>query len=407
MLGSPSFVLRLLMTIPQRIDAAPQLSLSGLAMAQKKSRLDAIDALRGLALLGVLLINLETEFRSTFFQQFQMADYGSAADRIARNFLAIFVEFKAITIFSMLFGVGLAMQRDALVARGRVGALLLRRMIVLLGFGLLHMFFIWNGDILVEYALVGILALPFLLRSARISGIGALVAMMVFLAMPVLPLAFPSQFWINEHVTQATQVYGHGSFTEIARLRLAEVPSLCPYLINIFPRTMALVLFGVWAWQSGLLRSDRLQSSDARVLGIAALILGLAMTFANAARPETSHLLDAFAPILLALGYACLALPLFANKGIVVGWLAAVGRMAFTNYLSQSVILGMLFYGYGLGMMGKIGVIEGMAIGLAVFGLQITFSQWWLSRHAYGPLEWVWRSLMYGQRQAWRRTRDV
>ena len=55
----------------------------------------------------------------------------------------------------------------------------------------------------------------------------------------------------------------------------------------------------------------------------------------------------------------------------------------------------------------KIGVIEGMAIGLAVFGLQITFSQWWLSRHAYGPLEWVWRSLMYGQRQAWRRTRDV
>ena len=76
--------------------------------------------------------------------------------------------------------------------------------------------------------------------------------------------------------------------------------------------------------------------------------------------------------------------------------------MAFTNYISQSVILGFVFYGYGLGLFGKLSLTEGLAIVIALYGAQILFSHWWLQRFAYGPIEWLWRALMYGARPRWR-----
>ena len=83
----------------------------------------------------------------------------------------------------------------------------------------------------------------------------------------------------------------------------------------------------------------------------------------------------------------------------LLGWAAPLGRMAFTNYLAQSVILGWIFYGYGLGLFGRLGVANALTIGIAVYAGQVVFSAWWLRRYRYGPVEWLWRTLMYGSAQ--------
>jgi uncharacterized protein len=88
----------------------------------------------------------------------------------------------------------------------------------------------------------------------------------------------------------------------------------------------------------------------------------------------------------------------------LLGWAAPLGRMAFTNYLAQSVIFGWIFYGYGLGLFGRLGVASALAIGVAVYIGQVFFSAWWLRRYRYGPVEWLWRTLMYGVRQPMRQT---
>ena len=82
-----------------------------------------------------------------------------------------------------------------------------------------------------------------------------------------------------------------------------------------------------------------------------------------------------------------------------LAWAAPIGRMAFTNYLAQSLILGWIFYGYGLGLFGRLTVTTAFAIGVAVYVAQVAFSSWWLSQYRYGPIEWLWRTLMYGTRQ--------
>src|SRR4051812_11719807 len=126
-------------------------------------RVRMIDALRGIALLGVLIVNAETEFRVSIFQQFIGEPAGGSAwDGFIDGFVLAAVEFKAFITFSFLFGVGLAIQFERMARTGNAISLLLRRLLVLLLFGSIHLLLIWNGDILVEYAVAGLIVLPLL-----------------------------------------------------------------------------------------------------------------------------------------------------------------------------------------------------------------------------------------------------
>jgi len=109
-------------------------------------------------------------------------------------------------------------------------------------------------------------------------------------------------------------------------------------------------------------------------------------------------------PGLLALGYGAIVLgAMRLRRGRqTLAWAAPIGRMAFTNYLAQSVILGFVFYGYGLGLFGRLGVASALAIGIALYAAQVWFSALWLKRYRYGPIEWLWRTLMYGEPQRMR-----
>lgn len=221
-------------------------------------RIDSIDVLRGLALFGVLTINVVFEFRVSIFQQFLPSNATEPVTEHAfRLFLAAALELKAFALFSLLFGVGLAIQFQRLAANPRRPVLQLRRLIVLLAIGAVHMVLLWNGDILVEYAVAGLVVLPILFGPRWLVGLAAAATLLLYLAMPMLPpvVDFPSSVWIRSHVAEARQIYGGGGFLDVLAFRIREIPALLPLHLAIFPRTVALFLFGVLAWRSKILRN--------------------------------------------------------------------------------------------------------------------------------------------------------
>ncbi len=371
------------------------------------NRIEGIDVLRGLALFGVLAINIVFEFRVSIFEQFlSPAGTLSAIDRALRDLLAAAIELKALALFSFLFGVGLAIQFDRLANNPRRLTLLVRRLVVLLAIGAAHLFLLFNGDILVEYAVVGLVVLPFLFGPRWLALLVAVASLVLFLTMPV---QLPSRFWIGERIAQATMAYADGGFLDVLAFRIREIPAIFPLHVLIFPRTIALFLFGVLAWRSGILR--RASEHKSLLFGIAmgGLLFGGALTVAVQWRdlygwpsPGRAHeVADRLGGIILAAGYAASIVGLASVPAgqRMLAWAAPVGRTAFTNYLGQSLILGWIFYGYGFGLFSKLSVSTAFAIGVAVYAMQAAVSAWWLGRYRYGPVEWLWRSLMYGSWQ--------
>src|SRR3954454_17330366 len=219
-------------------------------------RIEAVDILRGLALFGILAINLDTEFRVTFFEQFFAPPAPTSPfDRCIAAFLKIAVEFKAFSLFCLLFGMGLAMQFEHLALRSDRMILLVRRLLALLAFGIVHLTLIWNGDILTEYALAGFVVLPFLLASRGVVAVFAAAALVFFLALPWLPISFgfPDRAWLVAHVTLAREIYANGTFGSILAFRLSEIPQIALLHAYVFSRTVALMLFGVLVWRSGVI----------------------------------------------------------------------------------------------------------------------------------------------------------
>jgi uncharacterized protein len=208
-----------------------------------QARIDSIDALRGLALLGVLAINLVTEFRVSIFAQFLPATQAAPPiDQFVETVLVLAVDMKAFALFSFLFGIGLAIQFERPSESPRRTLLLLRRLIVLLIFGILHLCLIWNGDILTEYAVAGLIVLPFLFGPRWLLACGALTFFGLYLAMQTWPPEglFPKFAAIYSDVAEANRVYAAGSFGEVLAFRLREIPLIIPLHVYIFPRTLEL-----------------------------------------------------------------------------------------------------------------------------------------------------------------------
>jgi uncharacterized protein len=376
-------------------------------------RIDAIDALRGLALLGVVAMNVVTIFRVSIFERFLFPkpalDF-SSIDGAVETILMLAVDLKALALFSLLFGAGLAIQFERLASSERRTSLLVRRLAVLLAFGLIHLCLIWNGDILTEYALAGFIVLPFLFGPRWLLAVAALASLGLYLEMQVFP---PPGLWpgtaaITQDVMDANRIYATGGFLDVLAFRLREIPLIAALHVYIFPRTIGLFLLGAFAWRTGILRNPQrrlLFSIAAACIGLgAALILCHAGDFFAPGRIRA--LAEPLGTILLALGYgaAIIGIANLASGKRLLGWAAPLGRMAFTNYLAQSVILGWIFYGYGLGLFGRLGVTSALAIGLVIYFVQVPFSAWWLRRYRYGPVEWLWRTLMYGTARPMRQT---
>jgi uncharacterized protein len=352
-------------------------------------RLAALDILRGLALFGVMAINVVFEFRVSIFAQFlPPGTITSPVDRAVETVLDQVVSLKAFALYSLLFGVGLAIQFDRLAGKGRT-VLLVRRLLVLLAIGLVHLTLIWNGDILTEYALAGLIVLPFLSGPRWLLATGGLLFLGLYLSFylsRLLPL--PNATWMAAHIAEAGRVYGTGGFTDVLSFRIAELRAIAPLHVWVFPRTLALFLFGTLIWRTAVLQ----RAADNRGLLFCSALAGFVLTI-DAGR--------ALSTVTLAIAYGALIIAIVSTPfgARLLGWAAPLGRMAFTNYLAQSLIFGFLFYGYGLGFFGRLGASTALAFGVAVYVAQVIFSRWWLKRYQFGPVEWLWRTLMYGHLQ--------
>jgi len=369
-------------------------------------RIDAIDALRGVALFGVLAMNLVMGFRVSIFEQFLIAKTtGSSLDRVVETILILGVDLKAFALFSLLFGIGLAIQFERLATSPRRAQLLVRRLAVLLAIGLIHLCLIWHGDILTEYALAGLIVLPLLWGPRWLLACSALAFLTMYLLMQAYPPygLFPDAQTLARAVADEHRIYATGGYADVLALRLREMPYIFSLHAFIFPRTIGLFLLGAYTWRSGILRTPH--QGLMFVIAAAGIVSGATLTILD--YRKNPMFADPSGTILLALGYAAAIIGIanLASGKTLLGWAAPLGRMAFTNYLMQSVIFGWIFYGYGLGLFGRLGVAHALAIGLAVYVGQVFFSKWWLRRYRYGPVEWLWRTLMYGEAQPMLRLR--
>jgi uncharacterized protein len=375
-------------------------------------RIKAIDILRGIALFGVLAINVVNEFRVSIFEEFlPVANTTGTLDRAVQTFLTMAVELKAMALFSLLFGIGMAIQFERLASNPRRGMLLARRLAILLVIGVAHLFLIWNGDILTEYSLAGFIALPLLWGPRWLLAAGAALFLALYLVMPLLPpvVPWPTTAWIKDHVAEARHVYGTGGFLEILTFRIGETASILPLHVFILPRTIALFLFGMLVWRTDIVRRPATHRLLLVTVAIVGVVVGAALTVASE-QPALLGLplpglmgisLERLATLLLAIGYAAAIIGFVSTRPgmTMLAWAAPLGRMAFTNYLVQSIIFGWIFYGYGLGLFGRVGVVTALGIGVCVYVAQVMISAQWLRYYRFGPIEWLWRSLMYGTAQ--------
>ena len=274
-------------------------------------RIAAIDMVRGIALFGVMAINVATVFRVSIFEQFLPdGGDGTSLDRALYSILMAGIDLKAFALFSLLFGVGLAIQYDHLSADPRRTALLVRRLAFLMLIGAAHLVLIWNGDILFEYAVAGFVVLPFLFCRLRILTLVGTALLAVFLVASFLPelAPMPSRAWMRQNVAEAMRIYGSGGFAEVLAFRIHELPGFLPLHVSMFPRTVALMLIGAAAWRADLFRTgSRARRSLPLVAAIGLLAGGvLAVSQENGWlrlgwRAELS--LERVSTVLLACGY--------------------------------------------------------------------------------------------------------
>jgi uncharacterized protein len=348
-------------------------------------------------LFGVLMVNLLDFFRVSLFTHILTfhTDPGRA-NRVVDVLSAALLEFKAFHLFSFAFGIGVAIQTERATAK-RIGArrFLFRRFLILLGLGLFHLFFIANVDILTLYAVCGLLLLPVLrLRASGLAILGVIFVASLFPTGAMLP----SADFIRAHAAEATRVYQQGSFLEIFRFRCHEtLQYIVPLVIMSIQKTLGLMLLGMAAWRTNVLQEPKNHRRLLWSLVFCAGAIGGLATILGVFGGLTSYALA------MAYGAAMFLWSSYPRFQRAAAPIAATGQMALTNYLAQSLILSFLFYGYGLGMFGRINSGPAAMIGVALYVGQLVFSSAWLRRYRFGPAEWFWRSLTYGSWQPFRR----
>jgi len=390
-------------------------------------RIDLLDALRGFALLGILLVNIRAWSGWFMLSDIERNALAGGADGTWwYNFLIVALfEGKFYTIFSFLFGLGFALQLSRLQKRGLEGvAIFRRRLLILLGFGLLHMSLLWEGDILALYALLGLLLPLFWNWSDR----KLLTAALLLILLPIPGFALLHALGIKPDL--GLMAVGDRLFIALGgdlaqdktwllredwRSFFAWNLSGPPFRFGGFfeswriPKVLAIMLIGLWAGRrlvAGQLIADRKLLTRVMLAGLAigipvnvvyGLVGGLGQE--EFGRGFAATVLYAIGVVPLGLAYAAGFALLWRSGGAVLAQFAPPGRMALTNYLAHSLVGIVIFYGVGLGFYRSIGPWAFSGIALLIFALQVILSRLWLQRFAQGPLEAIWRRLTYARRR--------
>ena len=405
-----------------------------------QERIHLLDIIRGFALLGILLMNIEFFQRPLLAMMNGFNTEQSGLDYATAWGVYTFVQGKFYTMFSLLFGMGFVLFLDRALAKSSKPRLLFFRRILVLGiFGALHISLLWSGDILLNYAIVGLFLLLFVNTTAkRLWKWGA--------ALIIIPVGF---FWlgawgiqfglnspegpvmladieaqreaIEQTIASGHQIYAQGSYAEVLAYRLNEVALLYGGggIVFFVPIILGTVLIGAAFARAGIFTRANEHRKALRNMLLFGLLIGVPSALFIGFRGLNFDMmlpdyrgaliftLQTVANVALCFAYMAAIALAYLNGKRWLQYLAPAGRMALTNYLMHSIVFTTLFYSYGFGLYGEFGRFATTLMVFAVYGVQLWFSAWWLKRYQYGPMEWLWRSATYLQLQPMRKRTAV
>jgi len=416
-------------------------------------RIASVDVLRGVALLGILVINIEFfALPAAMYFDPSLAGGFTGINLYTWLFGSTFFLNKMMAIFSMLFGAGIVLMYERFEARSApLGGVYYRRVLWLLLFGLIHSYFIWYGDILVTYAICGLLLFLFRRRSAKVLMILGIATLLFGLLIQfgsgfqfrmlrsaseqveiaraegkaVAPYEeamaeawgeIEAMFKVTDEEIAAENEAYRGGYLENLAQRVPETLMMQTQALAfmMFWRVAGLMLLGMSLMKLRVFsagRSMRFYVGIAVIgyaIGLPLTILGtnsmIAHEFDIVHRFMIGNQLNGVGSLLVALGHAGVVLAICRSGALSLlrRLLAGVGQMALTNYLMQSLICTTIFYGFGFGLFGRLDRFELLGFVLAVWLLQLVLSRWWMNRFRFGPAEWAWRLVVYWQKQPMR-----
>jgi uncharacterized protein len=393
----------------------------------ERNRVYSLDVLRGLALLGILIMNIQT-FAMPEAAYFNPTAYGSlnGAHFFVWLFGRLLADQKFMTVFSMLFGAGILLMADRAEARtGRSAGLHYRRMAWLILFGLLHAHLFWYGDILYLYGVCGLVVYLFRKLRPRVLitvGLASLVIgsslfLFIGLSMPYWPEVALEDVRNDlsptpEIIQDQLEIYRGGWIRQMEH----RVPAALEFeLFVIFVwglwRAGGLMLIGMGLFKLGIFSNSRSAGfyraliAAAILIGMPIILFGVSRNFASGWNPLYYFFIGGqynyWASLLVSMGWVGLAMLMCRSEMMrpFTDRLAAVGRTALSNYLLQTLICTTIFYGHGLGLVGRVERVGQISLVAAIWIVQLWISPLWLRRFRFGPFEWLWRSLTYLKRQ--------
>ncbi len=404
-------------------------------MALAGQRHLTLDTVRGVAVMGILLLNI-VAFSMPEAAYMNPRAYGGATGADLIVYLVNYVLFdgKMRGLFSVLFGASTLLVIERAEAAGKRPARIhYARMFWLLVFGYAHLLLIWWGDILIHYAMIGMILWFF--RKMAIHRLVIVALLLLTLELLILG-GLPHLAWTLEYghaatpedaARQLTALQGmvgipdkaklaadlalyRGDYAAILSHRVEKQALMpIPMFFYVGAETLAYMLIGMAGLRSGMLTGAWPRARYVKWMmvcfGIAipAYVAGAAYLVDRDFSMFAVALCVLAAPVifrpLMILGWACAIILLMRPGGALTARIAAAGRMAFTNYLMTSLLCTLFFYGYGLGWYGYLSRFQIYGVVAVIWALMLLWSKPWLSRFRYGPLEWLWRSLSRGSLQ--------
>lgn len=389
-------------------------------------RVEELDVLRGVALFGVFLMNM-VGFGEAMSTEQQLLSLPTAAlDFTLEELAAWLVADKANTLFAFLFGLGFYLQMQRLAARGAdFDRIYLRRLTFLLLLGLVHVMFVWTWDILHLYALAGFVLFALRKASNRTLLVGGILLALFGRVFQAFLVEFAGledwHGWPNPYSEEVRlarqQVMVAGDYPSV--VRAFAVYTWVDYILNgllvgWFLYVLGRFMFGAWVGRHGWLQDAGTRLTGFRRVLRIALPAGLIAEgiariieiYDDGGRlpawdhwPFIASSLHLISVPVLATGYLCaIVVGLHTSRfQKLLAPFAYAGRMALTNYVSQSFVLALIFFGVGPGLarVGRIGTGALAVIVIVVYAAQVVVSRWWLARFRFGPLEWLWRAYTY------------
>ncbi|MDQ0337935.1 uncharacterized protein J2S00_000718 [Caldalkalibacillus uzonensis] len=383
-------------------------------------RIKTLDIIRGFALLGILVANMAFFASPIIYIHMAAVDWWEKAwDKWVLWVIQFCAEAKFFTMFSLLFGLGFILFMERTEAKGySVVPLFSRRLVILLSIGMIHAFFIWAGDILLLYAVLGFALLPFRHMSSKqvltwAIGLWAVPLILITLLFaPGLGDEFADPLWEEtayRYIERSIDVYSSGSFLDITAQRFFDYLFLGINSFLIIPLVLAMFLIGAYVGKRHIHHKlDQHQGLIQRTWWYSLLIgvpSALLQVYSSEQMLTTGLMVYQWLSV-VSVFIAGPALCFFYITSLILlsqhrswqlrlAFLAPVGRMALSNYLLQSIVCTTLFYSYGFGLYNQVDPVLWVVIVAVLYPLQVWFSHVWLSRFRYGPVEWLWRSLTY------------